>query len=97
MKRTQLLEVHSLKIDTLDSRVPSHVSKCRSWYKGGKEEGRVVGLWPGNSNHANSALKNPRWEDWMYKHRDPSNGLLGWLGDGWVEADQYGGYEFLLG
>lgn len=22
-------------------------SKCRSWYKGGKEEGRVTGVWPG--------------------------------------------------
>ena len=24
-------------------------AKCRSWYKLGKEEGRVVGLWPGQS------------------------------------------------
>lgn len=21
--------------------------KCKSWYKGGKDEGRVVALWPG--------------------------------------------------
>ena len=23
-------------------------TKCRSWYKGGKEDGRVVALWPGS-------------------------------------------------
>ena len=68
-----------------------HVSTCRSWYKGGKEDGRVVGLWPGSSNHANRTLKHPRWEDWVYRYRDPSDGLLGWLGDGWTEADRNGG------
>lgn len=25
--------------------------KCHSWYKAGKEEGRVVALWPGTSIH----------------------------------------------
>ena len=25
--------------------------KCRSWYKLGKDEGRIVGLWPGNGSH----------------------------------------------
>ena len=68
-----------------------HAASCRSWYKGGKEDGKVVGLWPGSSNHANRVLKNPRWEDWRYKPRDESDGLLGWLGDGWTEADRNGG------
>lgn len=27
--------------------------KCRSWYKAGKEEGRVVALWPGMSTTQN--------------------------------------------
>jgi hypothetical protein len=67
-----------------------HVSNCRSWYKGGKEDGRVVGLWPGSSNHANRALKYPRWEDWVYTRKD-DDGLLGWLADGWTEADRHGG------
>ena len=80
-------------IDYCDAYFPGtvHVSTCRSWYKGGKENGRVVGLWPGSSNHANRALKHPRWEDWVYTLRDPSDGLLGWLGDGWTEADRNGG------
>lgn len=25
--------------------------KCRSWYKMGKEEGRVVALWPGERDY----------------------------------------------
>lgn len=80
-------------IDYCDAYFPGtvHVSTCRSWYKGGKEDGRVVGLWPGSSNHANRALKHPRWEDWVYRLRDESEGLLGWLGDGWTEADRLGG------
>jgi len=36
-------------------------------------------------------LKYPRWEDWVYTRRDESDGLLGWLGDGWTEADRNGG------
>ncbi|KAL7277473.1 hypothetical protein ACG7TL_008394 [Trametes sanguinea] len=33
----------------IDAYFPKSVysEKCRSWYKGGREEGRVVGLWPG--------------------------------------------------
>jgi hypothetical protein len=27
----------------------------------------------------------------VYTHRDESDGLLGWLGDGWTEADRNGG------
>jgi hypothetical protein len=80
-------------IDFCDGYFPGtvHAQKCRSWYKGGKEDGRVVGLWPGSSNHANRALKHPRWEDWVYRRRDESDGWLGWLGDGWTEADRKGG------
>jgi hypothetical protein len=80
-------------VDYCDAYFPGtvHVSQCRSWYKGGKIDGRVVGLWPGSSNHANRALKNPRWEDWMYVKRDKTDGLLGWMGDGWTESDRNGG------
>lgn len=42
--------------------------KCRSWYKAGQDEGRIVGLWPGSSLHAVKTLSNPRWEDYSYTY-----------------------------
>jgi hypothetical protein len=56
--------------------------KCRSWYKMGKEEGRVVGLWPGSCLHALRALRYPRWEDYDYERLDSTSNRLQWLGDG---------------
>ncbi|KAI0925458.1 hypothetical protein AcV7_005708 [Taiwanofungus camphoratus] len=56
--------------------------KYRSWYKMGKEEGRVVGLYPGSSLHALRALKHPRWEDFKYELEDGVNNRMYWLGDG---------------
>ncbi|KAH9893936.1 FAD/NAD-P-binding domain-containing protein [Cubamyces lactineus] len=56
--------------------------KCRSWYKVGKEEGRVVGLWPGSTLHGLKALMHPRWEDFNYERADPVRNRFYWLGDG---------------
>ena len=58
-------------------------AKCRSWYKAGKEDGRVIALWPGKSKetlknkilidnkgsalHCVRALEHPRWEDFDYQ------------------------------
>ncbi|KAL1943925.1 hypothetical protein VTO73DRAFT_3743 [Trametes versicolor] len=56
--------------------------KCRSWYKLGKAEGRVVGLWPGSTLHGIKALLHPRWEDYDYERADPVENRLHWLGDG---------------
>ncbi|KAI5115440.1 hypothetical protein M0805_005525 [Coniferiporia weirii] len=56
--------------------------KCRSWYKMGKEEGRVVGLWPGSCLHAIKTLENPRWEDFNYEPLGESKNRFYWLGDG---------------
>lgn len=62
-------------------------SKCRSWYKGGTEDGRIVALWPGSSLHARKAFANPRWEDFEYEYVDDNP--AGWLGDGWTENEKY--------
>ncbi|PYH91890.1 flavin-binding monooxygenase [Aspergillus ellipticus CBS 707.79] len=60
--------------------------KCRSWYKGGKEEGRVIGVWPGSSLHSLKVLSHPRWEDFTYEYiADNANG---WLGDGWTANEK---------
>ncbi|KAI8971008.1 FAD/NAD-P-binding domain-containing protein [Trametes punicea] len=65
-----------------------HVEKCRSWYKGGKEDGRVVGLWPGSTLHALRTLANPRWEDSNYERLDPVENRFYWLGDGQTNAEK---------
>ncbi|KAF8913205.1 hypothetical protein CPB84DRAFT_1670651 [Gymnopilus junonius] len=62
-------------------------TKCRSWYKGGKEEGRIVALWPGSPIHAARALTHPRWEDYNYEYLDGVKNRLYWLGNGDTVAD----------
>ena len=60
--------------------------QCRSWYKGGEEDGRVIGVWPGSSLHSLRVLSQPRWEDFTYEYvGDNANG---WIGDGWTEAEK---------
>ncbi|KAF7114789.1 hypothetical protein CNMCM5793_000328 [Aspergillus hiratsukae] len=61
--------------------------KCRSWYKGGTEDGRITALWPGSSLHSMKALAYPRWEDYTYNYvNDNPNG---WIGDGWTENEKF--------
>ncbi|KAJ5752204.1 hypothetical protein N7520_009121 [Penicillium odoratum] len=61
-------------------------SKCRSWYKGGTEDGRVTALWPGSSLHSMAAFEHPRWEDFEYEYI--GDNAMGWLGDGWTENEK---------
>lgn len=59
---------------------------CPSWYKAGGH-GTIRTLWPGSSQHAVAALREPRWEDWEYE-RDPAyKHSMAWLGDGHVAPD----------
>jgi len=54
----------------------------------GKEEGRVVGLWPGSSLLFIHALTHPRWEDFNYEPLDAGvKNRFYWLGDGSTMAD----------
>ncbi|KAL5536604.1 hypothetical protein ACEPAF_427 [Sanghuangporus sanghuang] len=57
---------------------------CHSWYKLGKEEGRIVGLWPGSCLHAVRTIEHPRWEDYNYEPLEESKtrNRFFWLGDG---------------
>lgn len=50
----------------------------------GKEEGRVVGLWPGSCLHAIRALEYQRWEDFKTEPLDSNKtqNRFFWLGDG---------------
>jgi len=41
------------------------MEECKSWYRQGGV-GKVVGLWPGSTQHCIEALRSPRWEDFDY-------------------------------
>ena len=64
----------------------------------GKEEGRVVGLWPGSCLHAVKTIEYPRWEDFNYERRDAINNRMYWLGDGqtWNEKTLTGDSAYQL-
>ncbi|RPD59865.1 FAD/NAD(P)-binding domain-containing protein [Lentinus tigrinus ALCF2SS1-6] len=87
-ERLKSMEVKADAVRDFDQYIESYFpqtvysDKCRSWYKCGKEEGRVVGLWPGSSLHAVRALQHPRWEDFEYSRLDHVPNRLYWLGDG---------------
>ncbi|KAL9108349.1 MAG: hypothetical protein Q9227_006809 [Pyrenula ochraceoflavens] len=61
---------------------------CRSWYKGGRAEGKVIGIWPGSSLHYYETLSEPRYEDWDYEYEYENGGnIWGYLGNGWTEIE----------
>ncbi|KAJ5772313.1 hypothetical protein N7520_002842 [Penicillium odoratum] len=64
-----------------------YASKRRSWYKGGSEQGRVTGVWPGSSIHAMKVFSNPHLEDFEYEYLN--NNPWGWIGDGWTENEKH--------
>jgi hypothetical protein len=35
---------------------------CRSWYKGGRSDGKVIAIWPGSSVHYYEVIREVRWE-----------------------------------
>lgn len=55
----------------------------------GREEGRVVGLWPGSCLHAARAFERPRWEDYNYEYLDGVRNRFYWLGDGSTYNEKY--------
>ncbi|KAI0328942.1 FAD/NAD-P-binding domain-containing protein [Cubamyces sp. BRFM 1775] len=87
-ERLKSIEVKAEAVQDFDDYIEAYfpgtvfAEKCRSWYKVGKEEGRVVGLWPGSMLHCMKALIYPRWEDYNYERADPVQNRLYWLGDG---------------
>lgn len=76
-------------IDTFTEHVDLYFTKtiytqpCKSWMKRGKEDGRVITIWPGSALHAAYAYENPRWEDFEYTHHKLAQGnYMAWLGNG---------------
>ena len=69
-----------------DAFFPSTVltENCSSWANGGRPGGRIHGLWPGSSSHANFARREPRWEDWEYEYVSTSGNRFAYFGNGWT-------------
>ena len=66
-----------------------YTQPCKSWMKRGKEDGRVVTIWPGSAIHASVAFENPRWEDFNYTYMpETEENPLAWLGNGLTLAQQ---------
>lgn len=57
---------------------------CRSWYKGEKGDGRVVGLHPGSRMHFLGMLARFRGEDFEFVYR---GGRFGFLGNGFTAEE----------
>ncbi|KAJ5970738.1 uncharacterized protein N7479_000656 [Penicillium vulpinum] len=53
---------------------------CRSWYKGGRADGKVIAIWPGSSLHYMKIISEPRHEDWEYSYS--YGNMWAFLGDG---------------
>lgn len=60
-------------------------TQCPSWYKSGGHD-TIRTLWPGSSQHAVAALREPRWEDWDYERDSAYKHSMSWLGDGHIPA-----------
>lgn len=68
-----------------------YTQPCKSWMKRGKEDGRVVTIWPGSALHAIYAYDNPRWEDFDYTYLpETEKNHLFWLGNGLTVLQEQG-------
>jgi len=79
-ERLKSIEVKQEAVNDFDEYVTAYFPRtvyaqnCRSWYKMGKMDGRVVALWPGSCLHEIQALEDPRWEDYDYETLDEDKG-----------------------
>lgn len=99
-ERLKSMEVKKEAVEDFDEYIESYFpktvfgQKCRSWYKQGKEEGRVVALWPGSCLHAAKVLSHPRWEDYNYEYLDNNvTNRFYWLGKGHTRAEEVTGED----
>ncbi|OQU93638.1 hypothetical protein CLAIMM_00120 [Cladophialophora immunda] len=66
-----------------------YTQPCKSWMKRGKEDGRVITIWPGSCIHAVVAFENPRWEDFNYEYLpETAENIFSWFGKGLTRAQE---------
>lgn len=67
------------------------VAPCRSWYKRGTIDGKVVALYGGSCYHFAEALRDPKWEDYEFEyHRAHGQNRFSWLGNGFTVREMAG-------
>lgn len=57
---------------------------CRSWYKNGTKEGRVMALWPGSSLHFMEVMEYPRHDDFDVRY---NGNRFSWMGSGYSQTE----------
>lgn len=71
--------------------------ECRSTFKGGNKQGKIIGPWPGSSLHYFEAISEVRFEDWEYGYWTDSEGYgeaalgegtWGYLGSGFTTREE---------
>ncbi|KFZ01648.1 hypothetical protein V501_09887, partial [Pseudogymnoascus sp. VKM F-4519 (FW-2642)] len=66
------------------------VENCRSWYKRGTTDGKVVAIYGGTTFHYTEAIRQPRWEDYRFKLIPSENGNINrfaYLGNGYTKRE----------
>lgn len=67
------------------------VSPCRSWYKRGTVDGRVVAIYSGSCYHFIEALRQPRWEDYYFQYMpSKKKNRFAYLGNGFTKREMEG-------
>lgn len=68
-----------------------YTQPCKSWMKRGKEDGKVVTLFPGSAYHMVIAFQNPRFEDFEYEYMEETEeNPLSYLGSGLTLGQKLG-------
>lgn len=61
---------------------------CNSWFKQGKGATRILIAWPGTFHHRAGALRDPRWEDFIYERRPGAErNCYEYFGNGYTERE----------
>ena len=66
------------------------VENCRSWYKRGTTDGKVVAIYGGTTFHYTEAIRKPRWEDYKFELLEPKEGKqnrFAYLGNGYTKRE----------
>lgn len=68
-----------------------YTQPCKSWMKRGKEDGRVITLFPGSALHIFKVSENPRWEDFSFEYLpETEDNHFTWFGKGLTLSQEVG-------
>jgi hypothetical protein len=57
--------------------------------KAGKGKKRVLTVWPGAGHHRFDILRDPSWEDFVFKRREDARvNRFEYFGNGWTEREK---------